>query len=56
MLAAAVPFLCEITEGMYVAKVLSAIDIDDHCRVERRRIGIIPEKELLTVALEGDFD
>src|SRR5712692_4056317 len=56
MRAAAVPFLGQIAQGVDVAKILSAIDIDDHCSVERGWIGIIPEKELLTVALEGDFD
>jgi hypothetical protein len=39
-----------------VAQVLPPIDIHDHGCLERRRIGIIPEKEFLTVALEGDFD
>src|SRR5580765_250413 len=41
---------------MDVAEILSALDIDDHSRVEWRRIGIVPEKKLLTIALEGDFD
>ena len=41
---------------MDVTEILSAIDIDDDRCVQRRRIGIIPEKKLLTVALEGDFD
>src|ERR1700704_1167235 len=41
---------------MDVAEILSAIDIDDDRRVQRWRVGIIPEKNLLTVALEGDFD
>src|SRR6266550_8735411 len=56
MRAAAIPFLGQIAQGVDVAKILSAIDIGDHCGVERRRIWVIPEKELLTVALEGDFD
>ena len=56
MRAPAISLLREITERVDVAEVFPAIDIDDHRRVERRRIWIIPEKELLTVALEGDFD
>src|SRR5687767_15847754 len=46
----------ELAQGVDIPQVLAAIDIHDHRRVERRWIGIIPEKELLTVALEGDFD
>jgi hypothetical protein len=48
--------LRELAQCVDVAEVLSALDIDDHRRIERRWIGIVPEKELLTVALEGDFD
>ena len=40
---------------MDVAQVFAALDIHDHSRIERWRIGIVPEKEFLTVALEGDF-
>ena len=54
--ASAISLLSEISQRMDVAEILSAIDIDDDRRVQRRRIGIIPEKKLLTVALEGDFD
>jgi hypothetical protein len=56
MRATAVSLLRELTQSVDVSKVFSALDIDDHGRIERRRIGIIPEKELLTIALEGDFD
>jgi hypothetical protein len=54
--AASVSLLREIAKRVDVAKVLAPLDIDDHSRSEWRRIGIIPEKEFLTVALEGDFD
>ncbi len=54
--AAAVALLGQISERVDVAKILSPLDIDDHGRIEGRRIGVIPEKEFLTVAFEGYFD
>src|SRR5712675_3749924 len=56
MRASAISFLGQVAQGVDIAEVLSAIDIDDDRSVQRRRVGIIPEKKLLTVALEGDFD
>ena len=56
MRASAISLLGQVTQGVDVTEILSAIDIDDDRSVQRRRIGIIPEKKLLTVALEGDFD
>ena len=54
--AAAVSLLRQIAEGVNVAEVLTALDIDDYCGVEGWRVRIVPEKEFLTVALEGHFD
>jgi hypothetical protein len=56
MRAPAVSLLSELAERVNVAEIFAAIDVDDYRRVKRRRIGIIPEKKLLTIALEGDFD
>ena len=56
MRAPAVSLLSQLSEGVDATQVFATIDVDDHRRIERRRIGIIPEKKFLTVALEGDFD
>ena len=53
---ARVALLGELADGVHVAKILPAVGVDDHRRLERRRLVVLPQEEVLSVALEGDFD
>jgi hypothetical protein len=45
-----------LSDSVHEAEIFTALDVYDHRRVKRRRIGIFPEKEFLPVSLEGHFD
>ena len=53
--ASAAPF-GQVTERVDVAKIFASIGVDDDGRLHRRRLVGLPEKELLSVTLERDFD
>ena len=53
--ASAAPF-GQVTERVDVTKIFAPIGVDDDGRLHRRRLVGLPEKELLTVTLERDFD
>src|SRR5205085_10298869 len=50
-----VALLREIAVRVHDTEILPAVGIDDHRRLERRRIVRVLEEEILTVAFECDF-
>ena len=56
MRAASISYLRMLTEGVDITQILTTIGIHDDRGFERRRIGIIPEEELLPVSPECNFD
>jgi hypothetical protein len=38
-----------------VPEIFPAIDVHDDCGLESGRVGIIPQKELFSIAPKGDF-
>jgi hypothetical protein len=46
----------ELTDRVDVAEIFSPVGFDDHGGPGRWRRIALPEEELLTIALEADFD
>ena len=56
MRATAIPLLGEISQGMDIAQILTAIGIHDDGRFQRGWIRIIPEEKLFSITSKGYFN
>jgi hypothetical protein len=52
---AGVSLLRQFAKRVHATEVLSPVGVDDHCRLERRRLVGLPEEEVLSISLERNL-